>query len=99
MSAKVNTAAPRCVPGRKAGPEQRKEALRIWLHIGDDDRKMMQFLTRHLAREQGLVNGRHAADDHRPRVLTSFTAPAFLPPAHAAQPPVNPPWTGSHSVP
>lgn len=29
--------------------------LRIWGHVDDDDRKMMLFFSRQLAREHGLV--------------------------------------------
>lgn len=43
------------VPGRKPGPEQRDEMLRIWGHVDDDGRKLMLFFSRTLARDQGLV--------------------------------------------
>lgn len=43
------------VLGRKPGPDQREEVLRIWRHVDDDGRKMMLFFARQLAREQGLV--------------------------------------------
>lgn len=52
----VVRAAPRGrVPGRKPGPDQREELLRIWGHVDDDGRKMMLFFARQLAREQRLV--------------------------------------------
>lgn len=43
------------VSGRKTGPDQRDELLRIWGHVDEDGRKMMLFFARQLAREQGLV--------------------------------------------
>jgi hypothetical protein len=43
------------VPGRKPGPAQRDELLRIWGHVDDDGRKLMLFFARTLARDQGLV--------------------------------------------
>lgn len=43
------------VPGRKAGPVQRGEMLRIWGRVDDDGRKLMLFFARTLARDQGLV--------------------------------------------
>ena len=55
MAAEDNTAAPKRVPGRKPGPDEREEMLRIWGHVDDDGRKMMLFFSRQLAREQGLV--------------------------------------------
>lgn len=45
----------RRIPGRKPGPDQREELLRIWGHVDDDGRKMLLFFARQLAREQGLV--------------------------------------------
>ena len=43
------------VPGRKPGPAQRDELLRIWDHVDDDGRKLMLFFAQTLARDQGLV--------------------------------------------
>ncbi len=43
------------LPGRKPGPDQRDELLRIWGHVDDDGRKMILFFSRQLARAQGLV--------------------------------------------
>lgn len=43
------------VPGRKPGPAQRQELLRIWGHVDDDGRKLMLFFARSLARDQGLI--------------------------------------------
>jgi hypothetical protein len=44
------------VRGRRPGRAQRDELLRIWDAVGDDGRKMLLFLGRQLAREQGLVS-------------------------------------------
>lgn len=44
------------IPGRKPGPAQRDELLRIWGHVDDEGRKMMLFFARQLARERGLVS-------------------------------------------
>lgn len=44
------------LPGRKPGTAQRDELLRIWGHVDDEDRKMMLFFARQLARERGLVS-------------------------------------------
>ena len=55
MVAKVNAAAPKRVPGRIPGPDQREEVLRIWGHVDDNGRKTMLFFARQLAREQGLI--------------------------------------------
>lgn len=46
---------PKRVPGRKPGPAQREELLRIWGHVDDDGRKLMLFFARTLARDQGLI--------------------------------------------
>jgi hypothetical protein len=43
------------IPGRKPGPAQREELLRIWGHVDDEGRKLMLFFARSLARDQGLV--------------------------------------------
>jgi hypothetical protein len=53
-----NVPAPksRRVPGRKPGPAQRDELLRIWGHVDDDGRKLILFFARSLARDQGLVS-------------------------------------------
>ena len=45
----------RRLPGRKPGPDQREELLRIWGHVDDNGRKMILFFARQLAKEQGLV--------------------------------------------
>lgn len=55
MGAKASTSTPSCVPGRKAGPEQREPIKRVWGHLDDDGPRMMVFFARRLAREQGLV--------------------------------------------
>jgi len=55
MGAEDKTVVPKRVPGRKPGPAQRDELLRIWGHVDDDGRKMILFFARQLAREQGLV--------------------------------------------
>ena len=55
MGAEDNTTAPKRVPGRKPGPAEREELLRIWGHVDDDGRKMNLFVSRQLARDQGLV--------------------------------------------
>ena len=46
---------PKRVPGRKPGPAQREELLRIWDHVDNDGRKLMLFFARTLARDQGLI--------------------------------------------
>lgn len=53
----TTTAAPRPkrVPGRKPGPAQREEMLRIWGHVDDDGCKLMLFFARTVARDQGLI--------------------------------------------
>ena len=43
------------VPGRKPGPEHLGEVGRIWGAVDDDARKMILFLARSIARNQGLV--------------------------------------------
>ena len=48
-------ALPERLPGRKPGPPQREELLRIWRAVDDDGRKMILFVARRLAREQRLV--------------------------------------------
>jgi hypothetical protein len=55
MSTESRMTAPRRVPGRKPGPEQLEEVLRIWGHVDDDGRKMILHVSRQVAREQGLV--------------------------------------------
>lgn len=55
MVAEVDAASLKHFPGRKPGPPQRDELLRIWGHVDDDGRKMMPFVAHQLAREQGLV--------------------------------------------
>lgn len=55
MGVEVEAAVPKRVPGRKPGPDERQEVLRIWDHVDDDSRKMVLFVSRQLAREKGLV--------------------------------------------
>lgn len=55
MRTNDNAAAPKRVPGRKPGPDEREEMFRIWDHVDDDGRKMILFLSRQVARDQGLV--------------------------------------------
>ena len=43
------------VPGRKPGPAQREEYFRIWDLVDDDGRKVMLFVARTVACDQGLV--------------------------------------------
>ncbi|WP_439580693.1 hypothetical protein [Elioraea sp.] len=43
------------LPGRKPGPAQREEFLRIWDAVDDNGRKMLLFIARGILREQGLV--------------------------------------------
>ena len=45
MGAEDNTATPKRVPGRKPGPE----------HLDEVARKMILFVSRQMARDQGLV--------------------------------------------
>ena len=53
-----NIPAPRSkrIPGRKPGPAQREESLRIWDLVNDDSRKVLLFLVRTVVRDQGLVS-------------------------------------------
>ena len=44
------------VPGRRPGPDQRDELLRIWGAVDHDSRKMLLYFARLLAQEQGLVS-------------------------------------------
>jgi len=55
MATEQNPPITKRVPGRKPGPTQRDEMLRIWGHVDDDGRKLMLFFARTLARNQGLV--------------------------------------------
>ncbi|MBX6386226.1 MAG: hypothetical protein IRZ07_25190 [Microbispora sp.] len=55
MARRTTVAEPKRLPGRKPGPDQREELLRIWGHVDDDGRKLMLFIARAVAREQGLV--------------------------------------------
>lgn len=55
MVDKLSAPKSKRVPGRKPGPAQREELLRIWGHVDDDGRKLMLFFARSLARDQGLV--------------------------------------------
>lgn len=59
---------PKRLPGRAPGPAEREEMLRIWDAVGNDDRKMMLFFARSLARDQGLVP---------PNTPLMITAPVF----------------------
>ena len=53
--AEDNTATPNRVPGRKPGPEHLDEFARVWGAVDDDGRKVILFVSRQLARDQGLV--------------------------------------------
>lgn len=55
MGVEDDAAVPKRVPGRKPGPDERQEVLRIWDHVDDDSRKIVLFVSRQLAREHGLV--------------------------------------------
>lgn len=55
MASRKASPNPKRVPGRKPGPAQREELLRIWGHVDDDGRKLMLFFARTLARDQGFV--------------------------------------------
>jgi hypothetical protein len=55
MARKSRESTSEWVPGRKPGPAQRDEFLRIWDMVDDDGRKLMLFFSRTVAREQGLV--------------------------------------------
>ncbi|MBX6386228.1 MAG: hypothetical protein IRZ07_25200 [Microbispora sp.] len=56
MARRTTAAEPKRLPGRKPGPDQREELLRIWGHVDDDGRKLILFVARQVAREQGLVS-------------------------------------------
>jgi len=43
------------VPGRQPGPEHFDEVARVWGAVDDDGRKVILFVSRQLAREQGIV--------------------------------------------
>ena len=43
------------LPGRKPGPLQRAEMMRIWDAVDDEGRKFLLFVGRHTARDQGLI--------------------------------------------
>jgi hypothetical protein len=55
MSKRVKTPSAGRVPGRRPGPEQRDEYLRIWDAVDDDHRKMLIFFARGMAQDAGLV--------------------------------------------
>ncbi|SFL13938.1 hypothetical protein [Falsiroseomonas stagni] len=55
MTEIANHTRPKRVPGRKPRTGQREELLRIWGHVDDDGRKILLFVARQLAREQGPV--------------------------------------------
>ena len=42
-------------PGRRPGPQQREEYLRIWDAMDVENRKALLFLARQMAKEVGLV--------------------------------------------
>jgi hypothetical protein len=42
-------------PGRRPGPPQRTELLRIWDALDADSRKLVLFIARQAARENGLL--------------------------------------------
>jgi hypothetical protein len=43
------------LPGRKPGPSERDEMLRIYDALGDDGRKLVLFVSRYKAKEEGLI--------------------------------------------
>lgn len=55
MAAGGRTTLNERVPGRKPGPEHFDEVARVWGAIDDDGRKVILFVSRQLARDQGLV--------------------------------------------
>ena len=55
MGKAAKAIGPRNLPGRKPGPDQFEELLRVWGHVDDDGRKIVLFFARQVAREQGLV--------------------------------------------
>lgn len=55
MSRSAKTAKPERMPGRKPGPAQRDEYLRIWDAVDDDRRKVLIFFARGIAQDAGLV--------------------------------------------
>ncbi len=55
MSKRVKAPSAERVPGRKPGPEQRDEYLRIWDAVDDNHRKMLIFFARGMAQDAGLV--------------------------------------------
>ncbi len=55
VSERVKTLNDARVPGRKPGPEQREEYLRIRGAVDDDHRKMLIYFARGMAQDAGLV--------------------------------------------
>lgn len=55
MSKRVTTARAERILGRKPGPDQRDEYIRIWDAVDDDHRKMLIFFARSMAQDAGLV--------------------------------------------
>lgn len=55
MGRKRASSEPKRVPGRKPGPAQRDEYLRIWDAVDDDRRKVLIFFARGIAQDAGLV--------------------------------------------
>lgn len=55
MTAGGRTTPHERVPGRKPGPDQNDEVMRIWGHVDDEGRRMILFFARQVARDQGLV--------------------------------------------
>lgn len=43
------------IPGRKPGPADRAEFIRLWDEIGDDGRKQAYFFMRSLGIEEGVL--------------------------------------------
>ena len=55
MTVKRKTIRTTRSPGRKPGPEHLDEVARVWGAVDEDGRKMILFVSRQLARDQGLV--------------------------------------------
>jgi len=43
------------LPGRRPGPAQRDELLRLWEAMSHDGRKMVLFVARAAAKDEGLI--------------------------------------------
>jgi hypothetical protein len=57
MQQDIHASEPTRVPGRKPGPAQQEELLRICKAVDDDGRKMVLFVARTIAVKQGLAAG------------------------------------------